>query len=378
MKEKTLRIAHLGVKGIPAYLGGIEHTVEEIAKRQVKQGHDVTVYARPWYNEKKISLHDGIKIIECPTVPLKATDSIVFGITSTTHASLFKHYDVLHFHELVSHAYSFFPRLFKTKTVVTFRAPDWENPKWGEMGMAFLKLVRFVGIHSASQVTTVSPYVKKVLEGKFKRQVTFIPNGVDILPLMQPEIIKQKYNLQGNDYLFFIGRFEEPKRIDWLIKAFLDTGVKDCKLVISGGAKVSESKTYEDKLRREFGNHPQILFTGFVKGQEKEELFSNAALFVSPSLIEGCPNVLLEALSYGRVCLVSDIPAHTAIVEDEKDGFLFKTQDYVDFVKKLKRLIENKENICHDVARNAQRKVKTKFNWDTIVSHYEHVYLKTS
>ena len=61
----------------------------------------------------------------------------------------------------------------------------------------------------------------------------------------------------------------------------------------------------------------RILFTGFVQGAMLEELYSNAYIYTLPSDLEGMPLSLLEAMSYGNCCLVSDIPecAESKIVE---------------------------------------------------------------
>lgn len=61
----------------------------------------------------------------------------------------------------------------------------------------------------------------------------------------------------------------------------------------------------------------QIIFTDFVGGRDLEELFSNAYAFVLPSDVEGMAISLLEAMSYGNCCLVSDIPENTEVVEDQ-------------------------------------------------------------
>ena len=80
-----------------------------------------------------------------------------------------------------------------------------------------------------------------------------------------------------------------------------------------------------------------ILMTGFVQGQELQELYSNAYLYVLPSDIEGMPMSLLEALSYGNVCLVSDIPENTEIINE--DCYVFKRGDVDRLRHQLKKLL---------------------------------------
>lgn len=61
----------------------------------------------------------------------------------------------------------------------------------------------------------------------------------------------------------------------------------------------------------------RIIFTGFVQGKMLDELYSNAYIYTLPSDLEGMPLSLLEAMSYGNCCLVSDIPECTEVVEDK-------------------------------------------------------------
>ena len=57
-----------------------------------------------------------------------------------------------------------------------------------------------------------------------------------------------------------------------------------------------------------------IIFTGFVQGRVLEELYSNARLYVQPSDLEGMSLSLLEAMSYGRCCLISNIAESVEVI----------------------------------------------------------------
>lgn len=92
------------------------------------------------------------------------------------------------------------------------------------------------------------------------------------------------------------------------------------KLVIAGGC--SHSQEYMDEIRRICATDHRIVLTGFVQGRELEELYSNAWLFVLPSDIEGMAISLLEAMSYGNCCLVSDIPENTEVIQ--QCGYTFR------------------------------------------------------
>lgn len=72
-----------------------------------------------------------------------------------------------------------------------------------------------------------------------------------------------------------------------------------------------------DELKELAKGDDRILFTGFVQGAMLDELYSNAYIYTLPSDLEGMPLSLLEAMSYGNCCLVSDIPECAEVVEDK-------------------------------------------------------------
>ena len=63
-------------------------------------------------------------------------------------------------------------------------------------------------------------------------------------------------------------------------------------------------------------NNENIQFAGYVEGTLLEELYSNAYAYILPSTIEGQSIGLLEAMSYGLPCIVSDIPENAGVIRD--------------------------------------------------------------
>ena len=128
------------------------------------------------------------------------------------------------------------------------------------------------------------------------------------------------------------------KGLHYLIKAYRQAGIPQ-KLVIAGGSGHSEG--YYREMQALAGDDPNILFTGFVQGEELAELYSNAYLYVLPSDIEGMPMSLLEALGYGRVCLVSDIRENRV---DPDNSYFFQKANTDDLREKLKEISRNRKS----------------------------------
>ncbi|MGN0181277.1 MAG: glycosyltransferase family 4 protein, partial [Candidatus Ornithomonoglobus sp.] len=168
----------------------------------------------------------------------------------------------------------------------------------------------------------------------------------------------------------FLGRIVPEKGITYLIDAFKRVQTEK-KLVIAGGA--SDTDEFMNEVKKSAETDNRIMFTGFVQGQEMEELYSNAYLYVLPSDLEGMPISLLEAMSYGNCCLVSDIPECTEVVEDK--AVTFKRGDAEDLCDKLQLLCDNSE-IVQSYKDNASDYICERYNWDEVVDKTLELYKK--
>ncbi len=365
-----MRVAFIGQKGIPAVFGGVEYHVEELARRLADRGHTVSVYVRPWYSGRRRRCYKGVRLVHTPTVKTKHLDAFVHSLTSSLH-SLYGSYDIVHYHAMGPSVFCWLPKLLRRRVVVTLHGIDWKRGKWGGPARAFLKCAERTAVHIPDKVIAVSREQQTYLEHKYGKKVVYIPNGVN-MPAPNPGngIIAHNYGLRGRDYLLWLGRITPEKRVDWLLKAFKE--IKPAlRLVIAGGS--DGGGAYERRLKRAAADEKRIIFTGFVRGKEKQELLSNALYFILPSYLEGLPIALLEAMSYGLVCLASDIPPHKEIITPGVDGFLFRSESYTDFADKLRFLLAGGAN-TDGVGEKAALTVEKEFGWDKVARQTEQVY----
>ncbi len=371
----TLKIAFIGQKGIPATLGGVEYHVKELSERLVKRGHEVSVYVRNWYTKRNLSHYKKIKLIHTPTIKTKHLDAITHAFSSSID-SIFRNCDVVHFHALGPSFFCPVPKLARKKVIVTVHGLDWQTEKWKKFAKVFLRFCEYSVIYFPDETIVVSKTLKDYFKRKFGKECIYIPNGVNIPKLRSAKLIREKYGLKGKDYIFFMGRLVPSKRVEWLIEAFkimLNTKnlIPNFKLVISGGSSATDN--YVRKLEKLAQGNKRIIFTNYITSHEKEELFSNALLFVLPSYVEGLPIALLEAMSYGVPCLASDISPHREIITDGVEGFLFQSDNFCNLAAKLDYLLKNSKEL-KTVTQKAKQKVEKEYNWSKIIDQVEEVY----
>ena len=151
------------------------------------------------------------------------------------------------------------------------------------------------------------------------------------------------------------------KGAHYLIKAFKEIET-DKKLVIAGGS--SDTDGYMEELKALAKDDDKIIFTGFVQGRLKHELYSNAYVYVLPSDLEGMPLSLLEAMSYGNCCLTSDIDECTEVIENK--AVSFKKGNVADLREQLQGLIGDCKTVEKYKAVAADY-ILEKYNWDDVI-----------
>ena len=313
---------------------------------------------------KKLKEYKGVKIITIPTINKKGLDALIYSFFASIKASL-KKYDVIHYHAEGSCAMLWIPHLFRKRIVVTIHGLDWQRSKWGGFATKYIKFGERQAVKYADKIIVLSKEVKKYFKDTYNRETYFIPNGVDKPQIKKPQVIKEKYNLNKDDYILFLARIVPEKGLHYLLDAFkkIDTNKK---LVIAGGS--SHTNSYLEEIKKKAGEDKRVIMTGFVQGQELEELYSNCYLYCLPSDVEGMPISLLEAMSYGKTCLVSDIEENTQVIE--KYGYSFKKGNIDDLRKQLGVLLKNKK----EKSKQIQEHILEKYNWEKIITQTEKLY----
>lgn len=370
-----MKIAMLGHKRIPSREGGVEIVVEELATRMVEKKNEVVVYNRKGKNvqdknadkdKKKLKEYKGVKIKTIPTINKKGIDALLYSFFASI-AVAFKKYDVIHYHAEGSCAMLWIPKIFRKKIVVTIHGLDWQRSKWGGFATKYIKFGEKMAAKYADKIIVLSKGVQEYFKDTYNRDTVFIPNGVNKPEIRKSNIIKEKYGIDKNNYILFLARIVPEKGLHYLIEAFKQLKT-DKKLVIAGGA--SHTNEYLEKIKETIKDDNRIIMTGFVQGQELEELYSNCYLYCLPSDIEGMPLSLLEAMSYGNKCLVSNIEENTQVVEDK--AITFEKGNVQDLKEKLENMLNSNDLL--EKREEISDYILQKYNWNDVTNKTIEIY----
>lgn len=368
-----MKIAIIGHKRIPSNEGGIEKGVEQHAVRMVAREHQVTAYNRGGHNvfgkehdNQKLKEYRGIKIVTVPTVQGSACVPI-YSFLATLHA-IFCRYDVISYRASGSCAMIPLAKLFGIRCVASLHGIDSQRDKWGGFACRYLRFGEKMAATKADVCLVLSQNMKKYIKDTYNAESVLFANGVDA-PKLRPAVeIKERFGLEKDSYLLSLGRIVPEKGLHYLIDAFRKCET-DKQLIIAGGAEANSD--YYNKLVEQAKGDDRIKFIGFVTGDTIAELYSNAYAFMLPSNLEGMANALLEAMSYGNCCLVSDIPENTEVVKDK--AIVFEKGNVVQLKEKLQEILNN-QKLVESFKIQAAPYILDKYSWDKVVTQMLEVY----
>jgi glycosyltransferase involved in cell wall biosynthesis len=366
-----MRIAYIGLKGLPGTFSGIETHVHELGTRLAKRGHDVVAYVRPQYTPRHVQNDDGIRLLHLPTIASKHLDATVHSFLAALH-TITREYDIVHFHTIGPGCFAPLSRMSGAKVVTTIHRFDYLSGKWGWFARTCLRTAEQISLRVPQATIVVAPF----LQDHYRRQgheVTHIPNGVTLPCADIGSSLIAELGLKPDQYVVFLGRLTPEKRAEWAIHAFQQINDAKTRLVVAGGSSATDQYVEDLKtLARPAGD--KILFTGPVYGALKEELLANARAFVLPSALEGLPITLLEAMSHGRPCLASDISPHQGLIQDGKNGFLHRASDLEHLRERLAEIIYAAPGDLSRVGTAARTTVANEYAWDDVVNQTEALY----
>jgi len=371
---KKMKICHFGHKSILERSGGVEVVVYELATRMTKRGYDVTCYNRSGHHVSGKEFDAG-RQSECQGVRLKYVPTVqkrgLAAVSSSIFASVFaacSSNKVVHIHAEGPAFMCWLPKLLGKRVIVTVHGLDHQRAKWGKFARTYIMMGEKNAVRFADEIIVLSKGVEQYFKNNYGRKTCYIPNGVTRPERAEAQEITGKFGLEKDSYILFLGRIVPEKGLDYLIEAFKSVKT-DKKLVIAGGS--SDTQAYFEKLKADAGDDARIVFTGFVQGRALAELYSNAYVYTLPSDVEGMPLSLLEAMSYGNCCLVSDIAECTEVIGG--NGVVFRKSDTEDLKEKLQFLCDHEAQTAAIRARAADY-ICEKYNWDTVVDETLRLY----
>ena len=357
-----MKIVFIGCRSLD-HVGGIESYMLNLCTNLAKNGIEVVLYVGS--DSQKIEAINGFILNHKKVSQNKYVNKFLIGLVSTIYA-LKEHpdADIYHFNANVAGFFSFLPILLGKITVYQGHGFEWKRTKWNPIVRYCNKLLDYFVLFINKNILMCSEeqisYIKKLFPKK--TNVVYAPGGV-IIPSFD-YLSKLKNPLNNISYILFMGRIVKEKRCDLLLSAFQNIQDKiNVDLVIAGPIE-------NESIISAYYDNKRIHIIGSVFGDIKNAFIRHASVYVIPSELEGLSISLLEAMSYGCLCIASDIPANKEALNDA--GLYFKNGDANELTEVLYDSIKNHQK--HDFLKiKVQNRIK-KYDWNILSKNLMQYY----
>ncbi len=361
-----MKIAIMGIRGIPANYGGFETFAEELSTRLVNKRHKVTVYGRSNTIDYKEPYYKGVRIVILPTIGHKYLDTVVHTPLCVLHA-LKERYNVILICNSANAIYTWLPRVFGTPVALNVDGLEWKRAKWSIIGQWFYKISEWFATFMASVIITDSRDIEKYYVKKFKKESRFIPYGAPVEKVETKEAL-DKFGVEPNKYILYVSRFEPENNPHLIVQAF-EKAKTDFKLVMVGDAPYSSSFIKKLKSTKD----PRIIFTGYVFGKGYREFQSHAYFYVQATEVGGTHPALLEGMGYGNCVLATDVPEQREVLGDA--GFFFNQTGNGELTKKMQYLLDN-PIVVEKAGKKSVKIIEENYTWERVADAYENLFIQ--
>ncbi len=312
-------IAVIGTRGFPGIQGGVE--VHSYFLYTHMRDARVRVYRRRAYlTEQSAQTFPNIEYIDLPSTRVKGFEAVWHTLLSVLHIA-FHRPDVVHIHNIGPGMFAPLLRLMGLRVVLTYHSPNYEHDKWNGPARWLLRQCEKISLHCSNRIIFVNKYQMEKC-GALDKSV-FIPNGIDPVTRSTATSFLEKHGIRQGNYLLAVGRLTPEKGLEYLVEA-ANRLPQVQQLVIAGAS--DHDSAYREQLEK-LDTGKKVVFTGFTSGEDLRQLYSHARCFVLPSVNEGFPMVMLEAMAYGLPILCSDIPGTRQVELPEEDYFTVRDVD---------------------------------------------------
>jgi len=337
---------------------GIATFMYNLATELVKMGHECIVYQESDHNGEEWV--NGFKVVHQKSTKSAAFNKWGLGVYSTFNA-IFKQkgVDLIHYN-CGGPAYfsSFWARVFGKKVILQLHGLEFNRTKYTPFWQKVSKIYFDSYCWMHKNITVCSTEQKEYLLQRFKKPSRVITGAVNLPKETKETDILDKFGIKRNNYVLYLGRLVQDKNPNCLVEGFVQSNYGDKQLVVCGSA--APGSQFEQDLHSIAKNCPNVIFTGSVFGEDKDTILRNAWAYCLPSTIEGLPISLLEAMSYGKVCIASDIPANREALGES--GIWVEKENSDDITKVLNVLYDHYSDYCWQGEYNRKR-VEHEFSW---------------
>ncbi|MES2209881.1 MAG: DUF1972 domain-containing protein [Chloroflexota bacterium] len=354
-----MRIAVLGIRGVPANYGGFETFAEQLGRRLVARGHEVTVYGRNAWVAKGIQTYLGMRIIRLPAPRSKYLETVVHSLFSALDA-MFRPFDVVYVCNSANVPAVVLLMLARKRVVLNVDGLEWQRAKWNRIGRAYYRACAAVAARLPVHVVTDAHVIQAYYQRAYGRATDYFPYGTDIGETADDGTLAQ-LGLEARHYVLYVSRLEPENNAHIVIEAYRSVRT-DLPLVILGDAPYATD--YIASLKGT--SDPRVRFPGAIYGHGYHVLRSNSVAYVQATEVGGTHPALVEAMGAGNAIVANDVPEHREALGDA--GLFYKGP--AELAARFQAILDDPE-LAASLRARARARAEAEFSWEHVADAYE-------
>ena len=373
------KIALLSEKYTPD-IGGLAISTERLARLLSSAGHAhaVRVFCPSSSllpSEKRTLLSSGVSVTRFGAHK-RVDDTLVDWFELILEEHKREPFDILQGYFLPQAGFvaTYAGKYLNIPSVVSIRGNDIERAAFDPSKFSHV----MYALQNANAVTTNASELVKKAQAFIDREIILIPNGIDtecFKPMERNEVLAETLGINialaavpgGEDaasshvpVIGFVGELREKKGIKTLLNAYATVNKKQrVALLIVGEVRQGEDKQNFDEPRLSIPNS-QIIVTGYISHNDLLAYYSLMDIFVHPSLRDGMPNAVLEAMACGKSVIATPVGGILDVLEDGKNGVIVDVNDANLLAEKILELLSNPDKRTI-LGKNARQLIMERF-----------------
>ena len=354
-----MRIAILGIRGVPANYGGFETFAEQLGVRLVDRGHRVTVYGRTTSVPASVREHRGMSVVRLPAPRSKYLETVVHTMFAAVHAAI-RRYDIVYVCNSANVPAVILLMLARKRVVLNVDGLEWQRAKWNRVGRAYYRLCAWTAAHLPVHLVTDARVIQDYYARAYGRRTEYFPYGTDLEPMPDDGTLA-RVGLEPGHYVLYVSRLEPENNAHVVIDAYARV-TSDLPLAIVGDAPYAS----EYIARLHATTDPRVRFLGAIYGDGYRVLRSHAAAYIQATEVGGTHPALVEAMGFGNAILANDVPEHRETLGDA--GRYYQGPEAL--ARGIQAVLDDPAT-AQALGQRAHERAAAIYGWDAIADAYD-------
>src|SRR6266550_601992 len=351
-----MQVAFLGTRGVPASYSGFETCVEQVGRRMVERGHQVTVYCRTSHYRERPAEYLGMRLRYLPAVRQKHLETLSHSALSS--ASLQRGSAIVCMGVGNAPVVRWL-ELRGRRTVFNVDGADWQREKWGRFARWYLRTTERMAARGRSILVADARAVQEYYRREYGRATELVPYGANP-PADRGTAALDQFRLEPGRYVLWVGRLVPENAPDLYLEGVRLSGL-EVSAVVVGDA------TYAGEFKRALRSSApaNAVFTGFQFGSAYQQLSAHAGLFVLAAGVGGTHPVLVEQMASGNAILARDTESNREVLGDA--GLFWSTPAELGSLLRVLWADAGRRKSLGDCAR---KRAAERYSWGAVTSRY--------